>query len=248
MTARSHDLGATVAGVHLAFCAMNAPEALSLPHDLRRLVTSRTGAIVLRTATVHPFLHPEFRSLHNPGYDKLVPLVRELVATGGPPVVATIAGANVEEYGFLARAFADAGTAWVEANLADPWVAATVAPFEDPRTLRTLARRMTEAAAVPVAVRLPERTSLPYARVRDVLADAAVRIVVVRNDFGGLEKFVLEAGTVFDVVAIGGIHSGYDVRRALAKGAKAVQVRSALVEEGPGVFARLEREMRMARG
>ena len=227
---------------------MNAPEAFSLPHDLRPLVTSRTGAIVLRTATVHPFLHPEFRSLHNPGYDKLVPLVRELVATGGPPVVATIAGANVEEYGFLARAFADAGTAWVEANLADPWVAATVAPFEDPRTLRTLARRMTEAAAVPVAVRLPERTSLPYARVRDVLADAAVRIVVVRNDFGGLEKFVLEAGTMFDVVAVGGIHSGYDVRRALAKGAKAVQVRSALVEEGPGVFARLEREMRMARG
>ena len=39
-----------------------------------------------------------------------------------------------------------------------------------------------------------------------------------------------------------------DVRRALAKGARAVQVRSALVEEGPGVFARLEREMRMARG
>ena len=48
MTARSLDLGATVAGVHLAFCAMNAPEAFSLPHDLRPLVTSRTGAIVLR--------------------------------------------------------------------------------------------------------------------------------------------------------------------------------------------------------
>ena len=49
------------------------------------------------------------------------------------------------------------------------------------------------------------------------------------------------------MIAVGGIHSGYDVRRALAKGARAVQVRSALVEEGPGVFARLEREMRMAR-
>ena len=70
----------------------------------------------------------------------------------------------------------------------------------------------------------------------------------MRNDFAGLEKFVLEAGAGFDVIAVGGIHSGYDVRRALAKGARAVQVRSALVEEGPGVFARLEREMRMARG
>jgi len=248
MTARLTDLGATIAGAHLSFCAMNAPEALAFPHDLRPLVTSRTGAIVLRTATVHPFLHPEFRSLHNPGHDKVVPLVRELVATGGPPVVASIAGASIEEDAFLARAFADAGAAWVEANLADPWVAATVAPFEDVRTLRDLGRRMTEVAAVPVAVRLPERTALPYGRVRDVLADAAIRIVVVRNDFAGLEKFLLEAGTAFDVVALGGIHSGYDVRRALAKGARAVQVRSALADEGPGVFARLEREMRLARG
>jgi len=100
---------------------------------------------------------------------------------------------------------------------------------------------------VPVAARIPERMPLPYARLGDVLRDAGVRVVVVRNDFAGLEKFILEAGAGFDVIAVGGIHSGYDVRRALAKGARAVQVRSALVEEGPGVFARLEREMRMAR-
>ena len=248
MTARQADVAATIAGVRLAFCAMNAAEAVSSPNELRPLVTSRIGAIVLRTATVHPFLHPEFRSLHNPGHDKLVPLVRELVATGGPPVVASIAGSSVEEYVFLARTFADAGVAWVEANLADPWVAATVAPFEEPGTLRELATRMVSAAPVPVAARLPERTALPYARVGDVLRDAGLRVIVVRNDFAGLEKFVLEAGAGFDVIAVGGIHSGYDVRRALAKGARAVQVRSALVEEGPGVFARLERELRMARG
>jgi len=247
MTARSADLGTTIAGVRLPFCAMNAHEVASSPQELRPLVTSRTGAIVLRTATVHPFLHPEFRSLHNPGYDKLVPLVRELVATGGPPVVASIAGSSVEEYVFLARVFAEAGAAWVEANLADPWVAATVAPFEEPGALRELATRTAGAAPVPVAARIPERMPLPYARLGDVLRDAGVRVVVVRNDFAGLEKFILEAGAGFDVIAVGGIHSGYDVRRALAKGARAVQVRSALVEEGPGVFARLEREMRMAR-
>ena len=248
MTARQTDVAATIAGVRLSFCAMNASEAVSSPHELRPLVTSRTGAIVLRTATVHPFLHPEFRSLHNPGHDKLVPLVRELVATGGPPVIASIAGASVDEYVFLARTFAEAGVAWIEANLADPWVSATVAPFEEPAALRELAQRMASAAPVPVAARLPERTTIPYARVGDVLRDAGLRVVVVRNDFAGLEKFVLEAGGGFDVIAVGGIHSGYDVRRALAKGARAVQVRSALVEEGPGVFARLEREMRMARG
>ena len=63
MTARRVDVATTVAGVRLAFCAMNAAEAAASAHELRPLVTSRTGAIVLRTATVHPFLHPEFRSL-----------------------------------------------------------------------------------------------------------------------------------------------------------------------------------------
>ena len=177
MTARSADLGTTIAGVRLPFCAMNAHEVASSPQELRPLVTSRTGAIVLRTATVHPFLHPEFRSLHNPGYDKLVPLVRELVATGGPPVVASIAGSSVEEYVFLARVFAEAGAAWVEANLADPWVAATVAPFEEPGALRELATRTASAAPVPVAARIPERMPLPYARLGDVLRDAGVRVV-----------------------------------------------------------------------
>jgi dihydroorotate dehydrogenase len=38
------------------------------------------------------------------------------------------------------------------------------------------------------------------------------------------------------------------VTRALAKGAAAVQVGTALVEEGPAIFARLAREMRAARG
>src|SRR5437773_629083 len=104
------------------------------------------------------------------------PLVRELVATGGPPVVASIAGSSVEEYVFLARAFAEAGAAWVEANLADPWVTATVAPFEEPGALRELATRTASAVPVPVAARIPERMPLPYARLGEVLRDAGVRV------------------------------------------------------------------------
>ena len=40
----------------------------------------------------------------------------------------------------------------------------------------------------------------------------------------------------------------YDVSRALTKGAKAVQIGSALAMEGASIFARLAREMRIARG
>src|SRR4051812_45325020 len=108
------DLSATVAGVRLPFAAMNASGAWSSSAaDLRDLARSRTGAIVLRTTTVHPFVHPEYRSLYNPGYAKLAGLVAELTAVSERPVIASIAGSSMDEYATLARAFADAGAALV---------------------------------------------------------------------------------------------------------------------------------------
>ena len=122
------DLGATLAGVHLPFCAMNASGARSgTAAELRGLATSEAGAVVLRTTTVHPFVHPQYRALHNPGYDRLLPLVGELAATERV-VVPSIAGATQDELVTLARAFADGGATLVEVNLADPWVEATLAP------------------------------------------------------------------------------------------------------------------------
>ncbi|HZP42518.1 MAG TPA: hypothetical protein VFD84_13560 [Candidatus Binatia bacterium] len=249
MTAAApRDLGTSVAGVRFPFAVMNAAGAwASTAGELRQLARSRSGGLVLRTATVHPFVHPQYRSLHNPGFDKLVPLVRELAAAAGRPVVASIAGATADEYATLARAFTDAGAALVEADFADPWVAATLAPFEDAAALRDVARRLVAATGVPVVVKLPQHPGLSYPRIAETLAAAGVRAVVVKNEFSGLEKFLLETHAALEAVAADGVQSGYDVRRALAKGARAVQIRSALVAEGPDVFARLEREMRTAR-
>jgi len=240
------DLGATLAGVRLPFCAMNASGARSgTAAELRGLAGSAAGAVVLKTVTVHPFVHPEYRSLHNPGYDRLLPLVGELAATGRV-VIPSIAGATLDELVTLARAFADA--ALVEVNLADPWVTATLAPFESPDTFRRLTTTLAAASARPLALKLPDRPGLRYAAFGAALEEAGIRVVVAPNDFGGFEKFFVEAGRDFDVIAVGGIRSGYDVTRALTKGAAAVQVGSALVEEGPAIFARLEREIRTARG
>jgi dihydroorotate dehydrogenase len=214
--------------------------------ELRDLARSASGAIVLKTATTHPFLHPQYRSLHNPGYDRLVPLVRELAAEGTRPVIASVAGAAPEEYGTLARAFAEAGAALIEANLADPYVGATLAPFEDADALREVARRL-GASPVPVSVKLPERVSLGYRTLGSVLVEAGIRVAVARNDFAGFEKLLLETDRQLEVVVVGGIESGYDVSRALAKGARAVQIGSALLREGPALFTRLEHELRTAR-
>jgi len=243
------DLGATIAGVRFPFAAMNAAGAWSSTSaELRDLARSAAGAIVLKTATVHPFVHPEYRGLHNPGYDKLVPLVRELAGMAGRPVVASIAGVTADEYAILARAFSGAGAALVEANLADPYVTATVAPCESAAALRALLAKLVPACGVPLVAKLPERIGMSYRQLGTELAAAGVRAVVLRNDFAGFEKFLLEAGRGFDVIVVGGVASGYDVARARAKGARAVQIGAALVREGPGLFARLAREMRTAHG
>jgi dihydroorotate dehydrogenase (fumarate) len=249
MERRPIDLAATVADVRFPFCAMNAAGAWSsTANELRALARSGTGAIVLRTVTQHPFVHPGYRSLHNPGYDKLLPLVRELTTEAPCPVIASIAGATADEYANLARAFGEAGAAMVEANLADPWVAATLAPCDDRDSLHGLLAKLAAAATVPVVVKLPERIGLPYRTLAAALTGAGIHVVVARNDFAGLEKLRLEAGAGLELIAAGGIRCGYDVSRALGKGARAVQVGTALRAEGPGIFARLAREMRMARG
>jgi dihydroorotate dehydrogenase len=245
---RAIDLGTTLAGVRLPFCAMNAAGVrASTAGELRALAASSTGAIVVRTATVHPFVHPAYRSLHNPGFDRIVPLVRELAGSAGPPVFASLAGATPEEYVTLARAFADAGAALLELNLADAYVAATLAPFEEPEALRALLRVVAAVSSVPLAVKLPERPSLPYRTIGLLLGEAGVRVAVARSDFAGFEKLLVETGRALEVVPVGAFGSGYDVSRALAKGARAVQIEAPLASEGPGLFARLEREMRIAR-
>src|SRR5581483_5521435 len=104
---RAIDLGTTVAGVRLPFCAMNASGAWSsTAAELRALAQSGTGAIVLKTATLHPFIHPQYRSLHNPGYDKYLPLLRELVASAPCPVIASVPYSSG-----VAHAYAEAGAA-----------------------------------------------------------------------------------------------------------------------------------------
>ena len=155
---RPIDLGTTIAGIRFPFCAMNAAGAWSsTAGELRSLARSATGAIVLKTATWHPFVHPGYRSLHNPGYDKLLPLVRELAAQARCPVVASIAGATADEYANLARAFGAAGAALVEANLADPWVAATLAPWDERDVLRALLVKL--AASLASSSRRTSRSS-----------------------------------------------------------------------------------------
>src|SRR2546428_13435300 len=106
---RPIDLGTTIAGIRFPFCAMNAAGAWSsTASELRALARSATGAIVLKTATPHPFVHPAYRPLQNPAYDKLLPLVRELPPQAPCPVAASIAATTAAHAANLPRAFGEA--------------------------------------------------------------------------------------------------------------------------------------------
>ena len=240
------DLDTTVLGVPLSFPVMNAPGTFSSVGELRQLADAGAGALCLRTATVHPFVHREFRSLHNPGHDKLLTVTRELVGLGGAPVVASVAGGTADEYALLARLFGEAGAALVELNLADPWVARALAPCEDLGVLAEIVTRVLEACPVPVLARLPGRVR-HWEPIAQTLMSAGLRGAVVPNDFAGFEKLLLTIRGEVEMIAVGSVRSGYDVSRALGKGARAVQVDAELKLEGPKMFRRLAREMRRAR-
>ena len=233
---------AKIGDVELAFCAMNAAGTWSTTaEELVALAKSSAGAVVVRSTTLHPFLHPEFRSLHNPGYDRYLPLLAEL-ATYRKPLVASIAGASVEEYVTLARAFGEAGAHLIEVNLAEPYVAATLCPWDDHGELVRLLAAVREAAARPILVKCPERIPLPLATLRGLLCAAGADAVVLVNTFAVMEKFLLVPGPGPVVVALGGVQSGYDLATTLRKGAEAVQLSTALAVEGPSLFARVARE------
>src|SRR5262249_6582064 len=164
------------------------------------------------------------------------PLARELAASGAPPVVASIAGGTIEEFAFLARAFAGAGAAAVELDLGEAWVEATLAPCERAAALEELVGRASEASTAPVWVRLPDGWALPYGAVVAALTAGGARAVIARNEFTGFEKLLLETPATLDVVAFGNIASGYDVSRATSKGAKGVQVGPTLGPDGIAIF------------
>ena len=235
---------ATIGGVTLSFCAMNASGTWSTTtKELVALAKSASGAVVLRPTTLHPFLHPQFRTLHNPGYDRYLPLVGEIKAFG-KPLIASIAGATTEEYVTLARAFAESGADLIEVNVAEPYVAVTLDPWEDPAALAKMLSAVRSVAVRPIVLRCPERIPVPLADLRSALNDAGTDAVVLANTFDVMEKFFIEGtGRIPAVVALGGVKSGYDIANALRKGATAVQVTSTLAGEGPRVFARLRREL-----
>jgi dihydroorotate dehydrogenase len=97
-------------------------------------------------------------------------------------------------------------------------------------------------------VKLPLTVPLPLTEVAAALLDCGIPAVTCHNSSanGGPSQAqaILGASTGrLDVIGVGGVASGVEALSVLRSGIKAIQVGSAVVKEGVGVFARLKREI-----
>ena len=107
--------------------------------------------------------------------------------------------------------------------------------------------------AAPLAVKLPPSVPLPLADVAAVLLEAAIPADICHN--ASLHGSLSQAQTILraasgklDVIGVGSVSSTSEAGAMLQSGIKAIQIGSALVKEGVGVFARLKQEMAVGIG
>jgi len=173
--------------------------------------------------------------------------------------------ASEEEIVSVAIALDRAGVAIIELNLADDYVAGSVAPFSAFERVKALLGRVRGETGAVLAVKMPPPAKLPLEvrALADLMKSLRIAIVVCANDLPvGLEidlasgiikgppralsqahAFYRESEALLEVVAVGGINSGRDAYLAHLTGATAVQVGSAIMREGPAALGRIDREL-----
>ena len=239
----------TIAGTAFPFCLMNAAGALSTTREeLLALARSDSGAVVTKSITPTSFLDPGAQcGLENPGTDYYVEVIPEL-RKWGKPVIASVAGLTIEEFILVAQALAKAGADFIEINLNDPHVHNHVDPFQSVERLNEVVSTLRHKISAPLAVKLPSSVPLPLSGIAQTLVRNKIPVAMCHNasaDGGPSQaQVILEAAEgELDVIGVGGVSSGAQALAVLQQGIKAIQVGSAVVEEGVGVFTRLKHEL-----
>jgi dihydroorotate dehydrogenase len=248
-------------GVALGSSVMNASGARSAERgEIYELCAVHGGAILFKSCNVAGLEAPE--NLKNRGVAHFAEIARELAARG-KTVIGSAVGASEEEFIAVAGMLDRAGAAIVELNLADDYVAKSVAPFASFERLKSLLGRVRGETGCVLAVKVPPRIPFEARAIADLFKSMRIAIAVCANDLPKDLAFDSASGTVqgppralsqthaffkesenlLDVVAVGGINTGRDAYVAHLTGAKAVQVGSALMKEGAGALGRIDREL-----
>jgi dihydroorotate dehydrogenase (fumarate) len=235
-------LSTTLAGIPCPSCLMNASGAWSgTREELRELAASATGAVVIKTTTTQARIDEvKGCGIENPGQPYYLALLSELVATG-KPIIGSVAGFTTAEYVELAQAYGQAGVQIVELNLSDPIVPCNRSGTCDLVAVDEVVKAVRAAMQTPLAVKLPMLPAGAVGNAVELLRRHRIEVFVCNTP--QLAAFEPVIGEGLDLIAVGGVSNGKDAHGALSHGAKAVQIGSALMKEGPGVFARIQQEL-----
>jgi dihydroorotate dehydrogenase (fumarate) len=235
-------LSTTLASISLPSCLMNASGAWSgTREELRELAASATGAVVIKTATTQARVDAvQGCGLENPGQPYYLAVLSALKAAG-KPIVGSVAGFTTAEYVELAHAYAQAWVQIVELNLSDPIVPCNRGGTCDLAAVEAVVKAVRAAVPVPLAVKLPGLPDGAVGHAVERLRRHQIEVCVCHTP--QLATFAPALDGALDLMAVGGISNGKDAHGALSRGAKAVQIGSALMQEGPGVFARIQQEL-----
>lgn len=228
--------------------------------EIYELSAVHVGAIVFKSCNLAGLEAPE--NLKNLGVEHFAAIAREL-APRAKKVIGSIVGTTEDEFVAVAKTLDRAGVAIVELNLADDYVANSLAPFESFERLKSLIGRVRGEVGCALAVKLPPTAPFSPRALADLLKAMRVAIAVCQNDLPkdleidiatGTAKgparslshahaFFRESEGLLDIVAVGGINTGRDGYIAHLAGAKALQVGSALIKGGAGALGRIDREL-----
>ena len=247
--------------VEIASSVMNASGARSAERgEIFELGAVHSGALVFKSCNLAGLEAPE--NLKNRGVEHFVAIAGELGARG-KKIIGSVVGASEEEFIAVARTLDRAGANIVELNLADDYVAKSLAPFSSFERLKSLLGRIRAETRCVLAVKVPPRIPFEPRSIADLFKSMRIAIAVCANDLPKDLEIDIATGVVkgrarvlsqthaffrvsenlLDVVAVGGINTGRDAYIAHLTGAKAVQVGSALVKEGAGALGRIDREL-----
>ena len=209
--------------------------------------------------------------LPNPGVEAFLPELEEALAAKAV-VVGSVYGKDAAEYAHVARRMVEGGVPAIEMNLSCPHakgLGTEIAQSEE--AVRDFTRAVKDAVDVPVFPKLSPNVAdiasfavaaerggadgiVAINTVKAMTIAPELRMPVLANRYGGLSGPAIRAlgvRAVYDiyeqvdipVIGVGGIDSGHAALEYIMAGASAVQIGTALVDQGLGVFERVTKEM-----
>ena len=265
------DLSTTIAGVKFPSCFMNASGAMCVTREeLLALGRSRAGAIVTKSMTVEaregnpspryygfPGGSINSMGLPNLGYKVYAELIPELKQYG-KPVIASVAGLCEDDFPTIAKVINASRPDLIEVGrlltrlrkvITVP-MGVKLPPYFDPAHHKVMGDVISRCGVDFLNV----INSVGNGLVVD--SEREVPVIKPKGGFGGVGGAIIKPVALANVrafwkifegrmpiIGTGGVMDGVDAFEHVLCGASAVQIGTVLVEEGIGVFDRLEMEL-----